>query len=122
MNNNLFALTVGSLLVAGFAGCESARTTPSDTAPRGEIRALEPPPPAATTENQILSAAAAQTPAPVEGEGWRMLFDGKSLAGWRATDFGSGGSVEVQKGLLVFWIRGRQLHQRNPQGELRGHV
>jgi hypothetical protein len=103
MNKNLFALTAGSLLVlVGFAGCESARTQPSDTAPRGEIRALEPP--KSTTESQILAAAAALPPAPVEGEGWRSLFDGKSLAGWRVTDFGGGGRVEVQNGLLVFWM------------------
>jgi hypothetical protein len=56
------------------------------------------------TENQILTAAAAQPPAPVEGEGWRTLFDGKSLAGWRVTEFASGGRVEVQHGLLVFWM------------------
>jgi hypothetical protein len=103
MNKNLFALAIGGLLSIGLAGCESSRTAPSDTAPRGEIRALEPPP-AASTESQILAAGAAQPPAPVEGEGWRELFDGKSLTGWRVTDFGGGGRVEVQKGLLVFWM------------------
>jgi len=66
MNKNLFALTTASLLLVALAGCESARTTPSDTAPRGEIRALEPPP-AATTENQILAAAAAHPQLPVIG-------------------------------------------------------
>src|SRR5688572_6666373 len=103
MNNKFFALTVGSLLgLVGLAGCETARMTPSDTAPRGEIRALEPA--TTTTENQILAAAAAQPPAAVEGDGWRPLFDGKSLGGWRVTDFGGGGRVEVQNGLLVFWM------------------
>ena len=103
MNKNIFALTIGGLLaLVGFAGCESARTAPSDTAPRGEIRALESA--KATTESQILAAAAAAPAGPVEGEGWRTLFDGKSLAGWRATDFGGGGKVEIQNGLLVFWM------------------
>ena len=102
MNKNLFFLMVGSLLLVGLAGCESARTTPSETAPRGEIRALEPS--ASATENQILTAAAAQPLGPVEGGGWRSLFDGKSLTGWRVTEFDSGGRVEVQHGLLVFWM------------------
>jgi len=104
MNKNLFALTIGSLLaLVGFAGCESARTTPSDTAPRGEIRSIEPTA-VATSENQLLASAAARPPATVEGEGWRSLFDDKSLTGWRVTDFGGGGKVEVQNGLLVLWM------------------
>jgi hypothetical protein len=103
MNKHLFALTVGGLLVVALTGCESARTAPSDTAPRGEIRALEPPP-AASTEGQVLTAAAAQPPAPVVGEGWRTIFDSKSLTGWRVTQFDSGGRVEVRNGLLVFWM------------------
>jgi len=104
MNKNLSTLTAGSLLLAGFAGCEADRTAPSDTSPRGEIRALEPAPTTTTTENQVLATAAAQPPAPVEGEGWRTLFDGKSLSGWHVTEFNSGGRVELQNGLLVFWM------------------
>ncbi len=104
MNKKLFALAAGGCLsLIGLAGCESARTTPSDTAPRGELRSIEPPV-AAATENQILTAAAAHAPATVEGEGWRSLFDGTSLAGWRVTDFGGGGKVEVRNGLLVCWM------------------
>jgi hypothetical protein len=103
MKKNLFALMAGGLLgLLGFCGCESARTVPSDTAPRGEIRALETP--ATATEGKILAAAAAQPSREggIEGEGWRSLFDGKSLTGWRVTEFDSGGKVEVQDGLLVF--------------------
>ncbi|MDA1274701.1 MAG: DUF1080 domain-containing protein [Verrucomicrobia bacterium] len=32
---------------------------------------------------------------------WQPLFDGKTLAGWKATDFAGSGEVEVQKGELV---------------------
>jgi len=103
MNKNLFALTIGGLLLVPLTGCESARTAPSETAPRGEIRALEPKP-AASTEDQILSAAAAQPSPSVVGEGWRSMFDGNSLSGWRVTQFDSGGRVEVRDGLLVFWM------------------
>jgi len=103
MNKNLFTLTLGVLALVSLAGCESARTTrQSAVAPRGEVVSLPPREPPAT-EKQILSTAAAQPPAPVEGEGWRSLFDGTSLKGWRVTDFGGGGRVEIQKGLLVLW-------------------
>lgn len=103
MNKNLFAFMVGGFFLLALTGCESARNAPSETAPRGEIRALEPAP-APSTEDQLLTSAAAQPPAPVEGDGWRLLFDGKSLAGWRQTPFESGGRVEVRNGLLVFWM------------------
>jgi len=39
-------------------------------------------------------AAPAQT-------GWRALFDGKSLAGWRETEFSGRGPVRVEDGTLV---------------------
>ncbi|MDA1277003.1 MAG: hypothetical protein O2960_23545, partial [Verrucomicrobia bacterium] len=31
---------------------------------------------------------------------WQPLFDGKTLDGWKATDFAGSGEVEVQKGEL----------------------
>lgn len=44
---------------------------------------------------------AAQEDKPVEAAGWRSLFDGKSLAGWRETDFLGAGKVTVEKGVIV---------------------
>src|SRR4051794_37742745 len=32
---------------------------------------------------------------------WRSLFDGKSLAGWKITNFGGEGEVEVRDGAIV---------------------
>lgn len=32
---------------------------------------------------------------------WKSLFDGKSLAGWKTTEFGAHGEPRVEKGLLV---------------------
>src|SRR5262249_40029150 len=32
---------------------------------------------------------------------WKSLFDGKSLVGWKATDFGGEGEVEVKGGAVV---------------------
>jgi len=43
---------------------------------------------------------AAEAKAPAEGE----LFDGKSLAGWKESDFGGQGSVEVVDGTIVLGV------------------
>ncbi|TAL04873.1 MAG: DUF1080 domain-containing protein [Verrucomicrobia bacterium] len=53
------------------------------------------------TEEEILARAAAQPVAPVAGEGWQSLFDGKSLTGWRVTDFSAGGEVTVGQGMIL---------------------
>ncbi|MGV3723048.1 MAG: 3-keto-disaccharide hydrolase [Actinomycetota bacterium] len=41
-------------------------------------------------------AAAAET-AKGEEKGWKPLFDGESLAGWKRTEFAGGGEVRVEK-------------------------
>lgn len=61
------------------------------------------PPQPQLAEIETIAHAAAQPSAPVEGEGWRALFDGRSLMGWNVTDFKQGGRVEVRDGLLVFF-------------------
>src|SRR5262245_19591282 len=43
-----------------------------------------------------------QTSAPKPDEaGWRKLFDGKSLDGWKAADFTGAGKVHVKDGVVV---------------------
>jgi len=49
----------------------------------------------------ILQEAAAKPPAPFEGEGWQPMFDGKTLTGWRETEFAGRGEVQCQNGLMV---------------------
>jgi len=49
----------------------------------------------------ILPPGAAQAPAPFEGEGWRAMFDGATLAGWRETAFAGHGDVHCQSGVVV---------------------
>jgi hypothetical protein len=61
--------------------------------------APEPPKPASTTDR--LKEAAAKASAPLEGEGWKSLFDGESLTGWRETAFAGRGEVTLESGLLV---------------------
>jgi len=36
-----------------------------------------------------------------DGEAWRDLFDGKTLEGWTATNFGGEGKVEIEEGRIV---------------------
>ncbi|MEI2725401.1 MAG: DUF1080 domain-containing protein [Verrucomicrobiota bacterium] len=94
--------TAAALVVGvGLAGCESSRYEPATVLPGGQPAVLPPQPQLA--EIELIAHAAAQPSAPIEGEGWRPLFDGRSLTGWKVTDFKQGGSVEVRDGLLVFF-------------------
>jgi hypothetical protein len=43
-----------------------------------------------------------------EKAGWKNLFDGKSLDGWKAADFSGGGKVHVKDGAAVM-EKGRQM-------------
>jgi hypothetical protein len=57
--------------------------------------------PSRRAPTDILQAAAAQPSQPFEGEGWVPFFDGKTLTGWRETDFAGHGEVECESGLIV---------------------
>lgn len=92
----VLALLAGIILT----GCESSRYEPA-TGLAGASPAA-PPVERPATETEILARAGAQPMSPTEGDGWRTIFDGKSLKGWQVTDFQEGGHVEVHNGLLVF--------------------
>jgi len=96
MNKNLFALIIVALF--GGSGCISERFEPSATSPSHDVVAL--PSTAKMDESGLLAQAAAQPPAPLSGEGWKSMFDGKSLNGWRITKFDGGAKVEVRDGLI----------------------
>src|SRR5438874_2246095 len=34
-------------------------------------------------------------------DGWKKLFDGKTMAGWKASDFGGEGKVHVKDGAIL---------------------
>src|SRR2546422_5278054 len=38
---------------------------------------------------------------PAEENGWRRLFDSKTLENWRATNFGGEGNVDVEEGQII---------------------
>src|SRR5688572_21601614 len=48
----------------------------------------------------MLLAGLRTTPAADEPK-WKMLFDGKSLAGWKAADYPNSGKVHVKDGAVV---------------------
>ncbi len=35
------------------------------------------------------------------GGDWQRIFDGQSLAGWRPTEFGGGGAIEIEDGAMI---------------------
>src|ERR1022692_2201765 len=101
MNKNLLPPALGIVLsLALLTGCASSRLPPSPAIPQSEAVTQSTEPPASPRE--IISAATNQPLARVAGTGWRPLFDGSSLDGWRVTNFGGGGRVELQQGLMVF--------------------
>lgn len=48
----------------------------------------------------IIAGAAVQAGEPGSKDKGRRLFDGKSLAGWKSTNFGGEGEVEIEKGAI----------------------
>jgi hypothetical protein len=114
MRHSLLHLTAVATAIALLAGCAS--TPPrKDPAPASKTEAKAPPtqpaPAAAPSAGSapakedkpvpVLPASASKEPAPFEGEGWRAIFDGTSLKGWRITDFGGHGEVNLEKGAVV---------------------
>ena len=89
-------IPIGSLVLMGCAG-EPAKST----APTVSPAVVAPPTTARRAPKEILDAAAAKASAPFEGEGWQPIFDGKTLAGWRETDFAGHGEVECQSGMIL---------------------
>lgn len=105
MNKNLIIPVLGvGLVMALITGCASSRPTTPAVVPPGAAVTTSPEQPA--TPLEIIQAAAAQALAPVAGDGWRPLFDGSSFNGWRVTNFGVVGRVELNQGLMVFWKGG----------------
>src|SRR5436190_15749980 len=72
----------------GERGRSSTRTPTASRRPRPSL-------------GDIIERAAVAPSLPFEGEGWQALFDGKSLTGWRETEFSGRGDVECRSNLLV---------------------
>src|SRR5437870_681993 len=85
-------------------GCAHEPAKPPAVAPTLQPETASPSPPSRPVRpavQDILQEAAAKPSAPFEGEGWQPMFDGKTLTGWRETEFAGRGEVQCQAGLIV---------------------
>src|SRR5215467_3675876 len=83
------------------AGCSTAEKIPPPPPAKPMEAAAPPAPPARPTTTDLLRQAAAKPIQPFEGEDWKSLFDGKTLTGWRLTEFVGRAEVQCESGLLV---------------------
>jgi hypothetical protein len=102
--NKIFLPPALGFILAGalLTGCASLRPTASTAPPQRPAMTTSDEVP--VTSREIIHAAAGKPLSPVAGDGWRPLFDGTSLNGWRVTHFDGDGRVELREGLLVFGI------------------
>ncbi len=93
----------GAVLVAALlgllAGCAS-QTAGTEFKAAVPAKPVAPAKPVSPGTEEILKVAAAKPPVAFEGEGWKSLFDGKSLAGWQITEFAARGMVSCESGLV----------------------
>jgi hypothetical protein len=99
----LAAMAACALMLGAF-GCkrdDSSKPAPpaADRPGVGPTEAPTSPPTPAAPEKPAAPAAA--IPGPPDKEGWRSVFDGKTLTGWKSTPFGSEGKVEIKDGQLI---------------------
>lgn len=83
------------LLVAGLAGCTCPRPTANDVAPGSP-----PAPVAASPQTPVHPLHPVPVPGGTVLSKEMSLFDGKSLSGWKITEFGGHGDVHVENGVL----------------------
>jgi hypothetical protein len=87
--------TVGMAMALVSIGCVSEPGRSKPAAAGSEHKTARP------GIEEILQQAATVPAQPFEGDGWRLLFDGKTLAGWRETPFSGRGDIECRSNLLV---------------------
>jgi len=98
-------LMAAVVLIAGCAksapppGEKPAASSEKPAAATGEKSPATEKPAAAKGEKP--AAGAAQLPGLPDAEGWMSLFDGKSLAGWKMSDFVKPGEVKVVGGEIA---------------------
>jgi Domain of Unknown Function (DUF1080) len=96
-NRNFPVMFVIAIAIAAtLNGCASKSSTKKDKAAEAAFKSAA----ADSAEKIIAEAAKVPVVAPASA-GWKPIFDGKTLSGWRETDFGGHGPVEVESGLIV---------------------
>ena len=88
---------LGLVLIAGCSTSEkSGRSGVADAKRTTKINVeLQPLP------ERVLKEGATNSLPPLEGEGWQPMFDGKTLKGWRETEFAGRGEVECKPGVVA---------------------
>ena len=103
----LFAGCLPLVAALCLSGCASHRESPDATR-----KGVPPAPGSSTGQVSVAPSGSANervqtarsgavgsvTPGP---NGWQSLFDGKTLSGWKVTEFGGHGEVRVKNGLLL---------------------
>ena len=102
MSNPAFFLqTILPLGCLVLGGCASAPAESSKSAQPVQEQATAAPAKPQANSKDSLQQHAAKPSAPFEGDDWLSMFDGKTLTGWRQTDFAGHGEVQCESGLLV---------------------
>lgn len=106
------AALLGTLVLALAAGCTApekpkpAPVRPQQTNAGPETAAVVAAPavapePATANEEDEISKAAAKPRKESPGLGWKRMFNGDDLTGWKSTKFAGEGEVEVRDGLMI---------------------
>lgn len=91
---SLAVTAIAAITAAGFA----VLAGPSQAPAQADVVATEVAPPPVPKKPRLQKHE--EMPA-LPGEGWKPLFDGKTLKGWKITDYAGHGNVEVKDGTLV---------------------
>jgi hypothetical protein len=88
------ALVTTIAALSGLTGCAGKSVKP-------QANAVAPAPAKTNNYEAVIQKAAVEPMAAVEGNGWKSMFDGRTLAGWKETDFSGRGQVRCERGLMV---------------------
>jgi|SRR5579862_2579075 len=86
------ALVIASAALVGFTGC-AGKNSKSETKATAAAKT--------NAYEALIQKAAAEPMVSLEGAGWKSMFDGKTLAGWKETDFSGKGQVHCESGLMI---------------------
>lgn len=103
MTNRLLIMKLtGAIVVLGvLAGCASSKTAQPEVKAAAAAEQQAPAKSETPGAGEMLKGAAAKPPVAFEGEGWKSLFDARTLAGWQVTEFAGHGPVHCESGTIV---------------------
>ncbi|MCX7048032.1 MAG: DUF1080 domain-containing protein [Candidatus Sumerlaeota bacterium] len=107
------AMAIAALLCAALIGC--GRENPGQKAPapardagvpkkESAVKANSAVAPTTPTQTAPTSAATTKPQEIAAQEEWKRLFDGRTLGGWKPSDFPGPGKVHVKDGQMIFEV------------------